>query len=125
MRLSVLPVLAAAAALAGCVAVPPPAVAPGPVVVAPPAGGAVVVTPPTATPNNAAARQVINAEMARRLPGRNVGPLTDCVVSNATMAELADIAQSADASGAVASVVGRPATTQCIAGAAAAAKRTV
>ena len=45
---------------------------------------------PAATPNNAVARQVINAEMARRLPGRNVGPLTDCVVANASQAELAE-----------------------------------
>ena len=71
------------------------------------------------------ARVVVNREMAKRLPGANVAPYTDCVLQNATTAELADIAQSADASGAVASVVGRPATTQCIAGAAAAAKRTV
>lgn len=123
MRLSVLPALAAAAALAGCVAIPPPTVAPGPVVVAPPAGGAVVVTPPVSTPDTAGARQVVNAEMARRLPGRNVGPLTDCVLSNATMAELADIAAQRGqpgAAGAVASVVSRPATSQCIARAAAA-----
>ncbi|WP_234450815.1 MULTISPECIES: hypothetical protein [unclassified Paracoccus (in: a-proteobacteria)] len=90
---------------------------PGTAVVSPPPGGTVVVTPPPAVPNNAAARQVINAEMARRLPGRNVGPLTDCVVANATMAELADIAAQqgqAGAAGAVASVVSRPATSQCI-----------
>lgn len=118
MRLTVLPVLATAVALAGCVAVPPPATGPaGTVVTTPPGGGTVVVTPPAATPNNAVARQVINAEMARRLPGRNVGPLTECVVSNATMAELADIAAQQGqpgAAGAVAAVVSRPATTQCI-----------
>ena len=69
MRLTVLPVLAAALALSGCVvAVPtqaPDVVAP-PVVVRPP----VTITP--ARPDTAAARQVANAEMSRRLPGRNV-----------------------------------------------------
>ena len=88
------------------------------------------IVPPVVTPNpdaavRSSARVVVNREMAKRLPGANVAPYTDCVLQNATTAELADIAQSADASGAVASVVGRPATTQCIAGAAAAAKRTV
>ena len=66
----------------------------------------------------------MNREMARRLPGANVAPYTDCVLQNATTAELADISQSANASGAVAAIVGRPATTQCIAGAAAAARGT-
>ena len=114
MRLTVLPVLAAALALSGCVvAVPtqaPDVVAP-PVVVRPP----VTVTP--ARPDTAAARQVVNAEMARRLPGRNVAPLTDCVVANATMAELADLASmqgTPGAADAVASIVKRPAASQCI-----------
>lgn len=85
--------------------------------------------PPVAVPNpdaavRSSARVVVNREMARRLPGANVAPYTDCVMSNATTAELADITASANASGAVAAIVGRPATTQCIAGAAAAAKRT-
>lgn len=115
MRISVFPALIAAVALSGCVVVPPTGTTPG--VVAPP----VVVTPPAAPPQNAVARQVINAEMARRLPGRNVAPLTDCVVANATMAELSDIAAQqgqAGAAGAVAAIVGRPATSQCIARAA-------
>ncbi|WP_134724548.1 hypothetical protein [Paracoccus luteus] len=117
MRLTVLPVLAAALALSGCVvAVPPGAqVATPPVVVTPP----VTVTP--ARPDNVAARQVVNAEMAKRLPGRNVAPLTDCVVSNATMAEMADLAAMQGTTGAadaVASIVKRPAVSQCIARAA-------
>jgi hypothetical protein len=70
------------------------------------------------------ARVVVNREMAKRLPGANVAPYTDCVLQNATTAELASIADAgaAGAGNAVASIVGRPATSQCIAGAAAAAK---
>ncbi|WP_265500658.1 hypothetical protein [Paracoccus beibuensis] len=105
-----------AATLAGCVA---------PVPVAGPA----VPTAPVATPTvlDAASRQVarnvINTQMQSRLPGANVTPYTDCVVNNATTAELIDIAQMsrAGASGAadsVATIVSRPATTQCIAAAA-------
>lgn len=114
MRLPLI-LTAAALALAGCVQ-NPVGMAPAPL-------------PPVATPNpdiavRNSARVVVNREMARRLPGANVAPYTDCVMQNATTAELAGIADSANASGAVADVVGRPATTQCIAGVAAAAKRT-
>ncbi len=109
----------AAATLAGCVAPVPMA---GPAVPAAPAA-----TAPAPTVLDAASRQiatnVINSEMQRRLPGVNVQPYTNCVVSNATTAELIDIAQAsrAGASGtadSVASIVSRPATTQCIAAAA-------
>lgn len=116
MRLAfVLPI--AALALSGCVVQNPGGMPPP------------VVAPPVVVPNpdvavQSSARVVINREMARRLPGANVEPYTDCVLQNATTAELADIAQTANASSAVAAVVGRPATTHCIAGAAAAAKRT-
>lgn len=107
---------AAALALSGCVYQNPGALPPAPL-------------PPVMTPNpdaavRSSARVIVNREMARRLPGANVAPYTDCVLQNATTAELADISQSANPSGAVASVVGRPSTTQCITGAAAAAKRT-
>ncbi|WP_295046080.1 hypothetical protein [uncultured Paracoccus sp.] len=104
------------AVLAGCVA-PAPVVAP----VAPP------VAIPAPTVLDAASRQVartvINSEMEKRLPGANVAPYTDCVVNNATTAELIDIAQAsrAGATGtadSVAAIVSRPATTQCIAAAA-------
>ncbi|SCX99258.1 hypothetical protein [Paracoccus tibetensis] len=110
----------AAATLSGCVAAVPVA---GPAVPTAP----VVTAPVTPTVLDAASRQVatnvINAEMQRRLPGVNVQPYTNCVVSNATTAELIDIAQAsrAGASGtadSVASIVSRPATTQCIAAAA-------
>ncbi|MFH5775698.1 hypothetical protein [Paracoccus broussonetiae] len=106
---------ASALALSGCVVQNPAGVpAPAPTV-APP-----VVVPDAARSN---ARVVVNREMARRLPGANVAPYTDCVMQNATSAELATIADSASsASSTVAGIVSRPTTTQCIAGAAAAAK---
>ena len=122
MRFSVLPALAAAVALSGCVMAVPPGqpvvVTPtpsAPVVVAPKPNQPVVVTP---APSSNIARQVVSAEMAKRLPGRNVAPLTDCVVQNASMAELADLAAmqgKPGAANAVASIVSRPATSQCIA----------
>jgi hypothetical protein len=108
---------AAALALSGCVMQNPgmsPAPAPLPPVVSQNPDGAV----------RNSARVIVNREMARRLPGANVAPYTDCVMQNATTVELAGIADSTNASSAVASIVGRPATSQCIAGAAAAAKRT-
>lgn len=107
----------AALALAGCVATTPmPGTAP-----TAPAG------PATPTVLDAASRQVarnvINTEMQKRLPGANTAPYTDCVVNNATTAELIDIAQASRAgiggtADSVASIVSRPATTQCIAAAA-------
>ncbi|RJE81356.1 hypothetical protein [Paracoccus sp. JM45] len=108
-----------AATLAGCVAPVPVA---GPAVPSAP-----VSTPTTPTVLDAAsrtvARNVVNSEMQKRLPGVDVSPYTDCVVNNASTAELIDIAQAsrAGASGtadSVASIVSRPATTQCIASAA-------
>ena len=106
-----------AAVLAGCAAPVPPATT-----VATPV--APVVTAPTVL--DAASRQVartaINAQMAQRLQGVDVTPYTDCVVNNATTAELIDIAQASRAGVAtadsVAAIVSRPATTQCIAAAA-------
>ncbi|WP_108501254.1 hypothetical protein [Paracoccus indicus] len=108
-----------AVTLAGCVAPVPVA---GPAVPSAP-----TATPATPTVLDAASRQVarnvVNSEMQKRLPGVNVAPYTDCVVNNATTAEMIDIAQMsrAGASGtadSVASIVSRPATTQCIAAAA-------
>ena len=116
MRLPLI-LTAAALALSGCV-MQNPGMAPLPAPLPPVA----VPSPDVAVRDSA--RVVVNREMAKRLPGANVAPYTDCVMQNATTAELAGIADSANASGAVASIVGRPATTQCIAGAAAAAKRT-
>ena len=112
MRL-ILSLTAASVALAGC-AVPVVAPAPPPVIVAPmPAPGGL------SSAQRAAATTVVNREMATRLPGVNVAPYTACVINNATMAELADLAgmtgNSAAAATAVASIVKRPAATQCIA----------
>ena len=107
----------AALALSGCV-VQNPGMAPPPVIPQ--------VTPAPDAAIRSSARVVVNREMARRLPGANVAPYTDCVMQNATTAELASIADSgtAGAGNAVASIVGRPATSQCIAGAAASARGT-
>ena len=81
----------AAATLAGCVAPMPPATT---VTTAPS-----VITTPTVldAASRQVARTVINAEMEKRLPGANVAPYTDCVVNNATTAELIDIAQASSA----------------------------
>ncbi|MCF3974103.1 hypothetical protein [Paracoccus salsus] len=111
---------AAALTLAGCVA-PLPTAGPMPMPTAP------VMTAPAPTVLDAAsraqARTVINAEMQKRLPGANVTAYTDCIMSNATTAELIDIAQmsrsgATGTADSVAAIVSRPATTQCIAGAA-------
>ncbi len=119
MRLSLflpMTLTTAALALSGCV-LQNPCVSPAPMPMP-------QVAPSPDAAIRSSARVVINREMAKRLPGANVAPYTDCVLQNATTAELASIADSgADGAGnAVASIVGRPATSQCIAGAAAAAK---
>ena len=111
MRL-ILPLTIVSLTLAGCavpvvspVAVPPVIVAPGPA--------------PVSSAERATATAIVNREMATRLPGVNVAPYTSCVINNATMAEIADLAamgNSGGAASAVASIVTRPAATQCIAG---------
>lgn len=121
MRLRLPAAMAVAAlTLSGCVMQNPNAVPVPPPVLTPP------VTPAVPSIAQNGARLAINREMARRLPGANVAPYTDCVVSNATAAEITDIGRQSAAGGnvsdAVASVVSRPATTQCIAAAAARAK---
>ncbi|MCT4332157.1 hypothetical protein MU516_04645 [Paracoccus sp. YLB-12] len=117
MRFNLTAVFAAGTlALAGCVA-PMPTTAPVP------------TTPTTTAPttldaaSRSLARSVVNSEMEKRLPGVNVAPYSDCVINNATTAELIDIAQMARSgtmgtADSVASIVSRPATTQCIANAA-------
>ena len=114
MRL-LLPLTLASLTLAGCVYGPPPATV-NPVPMPQP-------TDQVTATMKLAATQVVNREMAKRLPGVNVAPYTSCVIQNANMAEIADLAsmaagEDARAAGAVASIVQRPATTQCIASAA-------
>lgn len=104
--------------LAGCVA---PTAMQAPVSPVAPAAPAAPTTLDAAS--RQVARNVINSEMQNRLPGVNVSPYTDCVVNNATTAELIDLAQASRAgvsgtADSVASIVSRPATSQCIASAA-------
>ncbi|WP_022708417.1 hypothetical protein [Paracoccus zeaxanthinifaciens] len=65
------------------------------------------------------ARNAVNTEMQSRLAGSDTTPYTNCVMQNATTAELIDIAQMSAAGSStadsVAAIVSRPATTQCIA----------
>lgn len=118
MRLKLAATLGAGVlALAGCVA-PLPTTGPVPTTPAAPAAPTVLDAA-----SRSVARNVINSEMQKRLPGANVAPYTDCVVNNATTAELIDIAQMSRSgvtgtADSVAAIVSRPATTQCIASAA-------
>ena len=108
----------AAATLAGCVA---PVPMTGPAV--PTAPGVAPAPTVLDAASRQIARDVVDSEMQRRLPGVNVTPYTDCVVNNASTAELIDIAQMSRSgvtgtADSVAAIVSRPATTQCIAAAA-------
>lgn len=111
MRYSLIAAITAVTVLSGCV-VP----ARGPVPNAPTLPGAASLSPA----QRVAARNLINAEMSKRLPGVNTQPYTDCVVSNASTADLADLAgiaygSTGSAADSVAVIIKRPATTQCIA----------
>lgn len=67
----------------------------------------------------ATAYQVTSREFTRRMPGADVRPYADCVMSNATSDEVSKIATAgARAGDAIAQVVARPQTAQCIAQAA-------
>jgi hypothetical protein len=119
MRMKIFAALGATALTLAACAPMPPAGTSGPVTTVP-------AVPTTLDANSRmVARNAINSEMQKRLPGVNVAPYTDCVASNATTAELIDIAQASGAGGStadsVAAIVSRPATTQCIAGVAQAA----
>lgn len=113
MRLSLIPAVLAAASLSACVAPMPQGQRPAaPVVVTP------MPAPGVSDATRSAARRVVNVEMARRLPGRNVAPYTACVLDNASMAEVTDLAGLSGQPGAadaVAVIVKRPAASQCIA----------
>lgn len=121
-----LPILLAAAALAVTACVPiTPMPGPAPVPAPAPAPAPAPTGLDAATRN--IARTTIQVELAKSAgPGRNVSGFTDCVVNNATTAELVDIAQMTNAgvpgaAGSVTAIVKRPATSQCIAAAASAA----
>jgi len=65
------------------------------------------------------ARNVVNAEVARRFPGVDATPVTDCVINNASAQEILTIAGGAvtgnqqAATQTVATVLQRPETLQC------------
>ncbi|UWQ21675.1 hypothetical protein [Jannaschia sp. W003] len=67
-----------------------------------------------------AAKSAVNAEVQRRFPGAPVQPVTDCVIDNATGAEIIEVAAGA-ASGTdartaeiVGTVLARPDTIRCV-----------
>lgn len=66
------------------------------------------------------AKQVINGQVAVRFPGVNAAPITDCIVDNATTAEILNIGQAAivgvtDATtDLILAIAGRPDTLTCI-----------
>lgn len=105
----------AALALAGCVvATPQQGAAPSA-----PTQPATPAEPVLDSASRALARNTINAEMEKRLPGADVSPYTDCVVNSASTSEMLSIASSAQSGGAgaantVASIVTRPEVSQCI-----------
>ena len=74
-------------------------------------------------PVTAATRSVAKATVAdvasRRFPGVPVTPISDCVIDNASAAEILTLARAAgaadaQAAGAVADVLSRPATIDCL-----------
>ncbi len=86
----------------------------------PPIQSAVVPQPtPLDQTARSAARDVVNREMARKLPGKNVAPYTDCIINNATAGEITTLAGIALGQGSaiepVAAIIRRPETSQCIA----------
>lgn len=128
--LKIMAACGAALALSGCVVLTPVPQQPGAPVPTVPGTTTPAPAPAPTTPaptvldsaSRALARQVVNTEMQKRLPGTDVTPYTDCIINNATTAELIDIAQMSRAGVAgvadsVAVIVKRPATGKCIASA--------
>ncbi|MGA0540442.1 succinate dehydrogenase [Neotabrizicola sp. VNH66] len=70
------------------------------------------------------ARNAVDAAAARYVPGVNVTPYTDCIINNATTAELLDLAKVAGAGAAqdvanrawpvVRGIAGRPEAAECL-----------
>ena len=65
------------------------------------------------------AKGVVNGVIQQKFPGVNAAPYTDCIIDNASLDEIVQLAQGAVTGGAgattlVLEIAGRPATTQCI-----------
>lgn len=66
------------------------------------------------------ARSVVNATVAAQFPGVNAAPYTDCIIDNATGAEIGQFATQAATGGSEAAaqlvlqIAARPATSQCL-----------
>ena len=67
------------------------------------------------------AKGAVNTVVQQQFPGIDAAPYTDCIIENATVGELFDLAQSAvggvgeAAVATVLTIARRPATSQCIA----------
>ncbi|MFV0383923.1 hypothetical protein [Paracoccus sp. (in: a-proteobacteria)] len=103
--------------LAACMA-PPPGMAP------PPAAPPPVATMPVPGVADAATRQIardaITQGLEANMQGVDVQPYVNCVMDNATSAELVDIAQASQSgraatAGSIAAIVRRDPTKQCMA----------
>lgn len=66
-----------------------------------------------------AAKNVVNATVQARFPGVDARPLTDCIIDNASSAEIGQIAQSAvvgtgaDTTDLIVRIAERPETVRC------------
>ena len=71
-----------------------------------------------------AAKSVVNSVVATRFPGVNAAPLTDCIIDNATGAEVVQLAEGAllgvtpETTNLVTEIAARPETVRCTAKAA-------
>lgn len=85
----------------------------------PPAASPIPQPTPLDQTARSAARDVVNREMARKLPGKNVAPYTDCIINNASASEITTLAGIGLGQGSaiepVAAIIRRPETSQCIA----------
>lgn len=66
------------------------------------------------------AKGVVNGVVEQQFPGVNAAPYTDCIIDNASLAEVLQLAQNAMTGGGgatslVLEIASRPAASQCIA----------